>query len=129
MMFVIMALVLDTASRTQKVYAAENKGRDIGILRTMGLTEGPILRFWSARGSKHRWYVPGVVLDVRLSSKHRPDFRIGELRWWGGVWDPSIRGIYTIPAKLNRTMLKAVVLSLSLSWIRFYLSCCAARRG
>ena len=36
----------------------------------------------------------------------------------GGVWDPSIRGIYTIPAKLELDdVLKAVVLSLSLSWI------------
>jgi lipoprotein-releasing system permease protein len=36
----------------------------------------------------------------------------------GGVWDPSIRGIYALPAKLEfDDVLSAVLLSLSLSFI------------
>ena len=36
----------------------------------------------------------------------------------GGVWDPSIRGIYYLPAELNlRDVMSAVSLSLFLSWI------------
>jgi len=36
----------------------------------------------------------------------------------GGVWDPSIRGIYRLPAELQlRDVISAVSLSLGLSWI------------
>ena len=36
----------------------------------------------------------------------------------GGVWDPSIRGIYRLPAKLEwGDVLSAVSLSLFLSWV------------
>ncbi len=36
----------------------------------------------------------------------------------GGVWDPSIRGIYALPAKLQvADVLSAVALSLGLSFI------------
>ena len=36
----------------------------------------------------------------------------------GGVWDPSIRGIYALPAKLQfNDVMSAVVLSLGLSFV------------
>jgi lipoprotein-releasing system permease protein len=36
----------------------------------------------------------------------------------GGVWDPSIRGIYDLPAELRLVdVVKASALSLALSWI------------
>ena len=36
----------------------------------------------------------------------------------GGVWDPSIRGIYELPAQVRlRDVISSVTLSLGLSWI------------
>jgi lipoprotein-releasing system permease protein len=98
----------------------KNKGRDIGILRTMGLTEGAILRIFFLCGAVTglAGTALGVVLGCLFAIYIDPIFSF--VNYWagGGVWDPSIRGIYNLPAKLQvQDVLSAVVMSLGLSFV------------
>ncbi|MBD3787737.1 MAG: lipoprotein-releasing ABC transporter permease subunit [Sphingomonadales bacterium] len=122
-MFVILAvLVLIAAMNITSglIMLVKNKGRDIGILRTMGLTEGSVLRVFFLCGAFTG--VIGTALGVTLGVVFalNIDHVMGFVNWinGGGVWDPSIRGIYELPAKLQlQDVLKAVGLSLGLSLI------------
>ncbi|WP_196778398.1 ABC transporter permease [Thalassorhabdomicrobium marinisediminis] len=122
-MFVIMAILVLIASMniiSGLIMLVKNKGRDIGILRTMGLSEGSVLRifFICGAGLGTLGTLLGVILGVLFVIYIDQIFALVNYVAGGGVWDPSIRGIYTIPAKLELDdVLKAVVLSLSLSWI------------
>ncbi len=122
-MFVILAvLVLIAAMNITSglIMLVKNKGRDIGILRTMGLTEGSVLRVFFLCGAFTG--VIGTALGVALGVVFslNIDHVLGFVNWLNGgnAWDPSIRGIYELPAKLQlHDVLKAVGLSLGLSLI------------
>ena len=122
-MFVIMSILVLIASLnivSGLIMLVKNKGRDIGILRTMGLSEGSILRvfFICGAGIGTIATVIGVALGVAFAIWIDPIFALVNYLSGGGVWDPSIRGIYHLPAKLEPgDILSAVVLSLGLSWI------------
>jgi lipoprotein-releasing system permease protein len=98
----------------------KNKGRDIGILRPMGLPEGAVLRgvficgaFTGVIGT-----VMGVILGCLFAIYIDPIFSFVNFVAGGGVWDPSVRGIYNLPAQLRLgDVVSAVVLSLSLSFV------------
>ncbi|PIE11221.1 MAG: lipoprotein-releasing system transmembrane subunit LolC [Rhodobacterales bacterium] len=123
MMFIIMAILVLIASMniiSGLIMLVKNKGRDIGILRTMGLTEGSVLRifFICGAGIGTLGTVLGVILGCLFAIYIDQIFSFVNWAMGGGVWDPSIRGIYAVPAELRLAdVLKAVVLSLSLSWI------------
>jgi lipoprotein-releasing system permease protein len=98
----------------------KNKGRDIGILRTMGLTEGSVLRVFFLCGAFTG--IVGTVAGVALGClvAINIDQIMSFINWLNGadVWDPSIRGIYALPAKLQfGDVMSAIVLSLSLSFV------------
>ncbi|TMV72646.1 lipoprotein-releasing ABC transporter permease subunit [Thioclava sp. BHET1] len=122
-MFVILALVVTIASMnivSGLIMLVKNKGRDIGILRTMGLTEGSILRVFFICGASTGLIgtLAGVILGCLFAIYINPIFSF--VNYWagGGVWDPSIRGLYTLPAKLEPwDVIKSMLLSLSLSFI------------
>lgn len=122
-MFVIMAILVLIASMniiSGLIMLVKNKGRDIGILRTMGLSEGSILRifFICGAGLGTLGTILGVILGCLFAIYIDTIFAAVNYVAGGGVWDPSIRGIYNIPSKLELgDVLTAVVLSLSLSWI------------
>jgi len=122
-MFVIMSVLVLIASMniiSGLIMLVKNKGRDIGILRTMGLSEGSVLRifFICGAGLGTLGTILGVILGCLFAIYIDQIFAVVNYVSGGGVWDPSIRGIYSIPAKLElNDVLKAVVLSLSLSWI------------
>jgi lipoprotein-releasing system permease protein len=122
-MFVILSILVLIASMniiSGLIMLVKNKGRDIGILRTMGLTEGSILRifFICGAGIGTLGTVLGVVLGCLFALYIDPIFSFVNYMSGGGVWDPSIRGIYNLPAELRlNDVLSAVVLSLGLSWI------------
>ncbi|TQS72327.1 lipoprotein-releasing ABC transporter permease subunit [Rhodobacteraceae bacterium] len=122
-MFVILSvLVLIAAMNITSglIMLVKNKGRDIGILRTMGLTEGAIMRVFFLCGAftgilgTLAGLIVGVVFSLNI------DHIMGFVNYLNGgsVWDASIRGIYELPAKLELgDVLKAVGLSLGLSFI------------
>ena len=122
-MFVLLSILVLIASMniiSGLIMLVKNKGRDIGILRTMGLTEGSILRifFICGAGIGTVGTVLGLILGCLFALYIDPIFSFVNYIAGGGVWDPEIRGIYALPAQLNLgDVLSSVALSLGLSWI------------
>lgn len=122
-MFVILSILVLIATMnitSGLIMLVKNKGRDIGILRTMGLTEGAVLRVFFLCGAFTG--VIGTILGVILGAliALNIDAIMSGVNWLsgGGAWDPSIRGIYRLPAELHLSdVAKAVALSLGLSFI------------
>ncbi|MEM6372410.1 MAG: lipoprotein-releasing ABC transporter permease subunit [Pseudomonadota bacterium] len=122
-MFIILSILVLIAAMnivSGLIMLVKNKGRDIGILRTMGLTEGSILRVFFICGAFTGMLgtAMGVILGCLFALYIDPLFSFVNYVMGGGVWDPSIRGIYALPAQLNLTdVLSAVALSLGLSFV------------
>ncbi len=122
-MFIIMSILVLIAAMniiSGLIMLVKNKGRDIGILRTIGLTEGSILRVFFICGASIGTLgtLFGVILGCLFAFYIDPIFSFVNYAMGGGVWDPSIRGIYALPAKLQLAdVLSAVILSLGLSFV------------
>lgn len=122
-MFVIMSVLVLIAAMnivSGLIMLVKNKGRDIGILRTMGLTEGAVLRVFFICGAATGIIgtILGVILGCLFAVYIDPIFSFVNYVAGGGVWDPSVRGIYELPAKLNLSdVLSAIFLSLGLSFV------------
>ncbi|MCP5087984.1 MAG: lipoprotein-releasing ABC transporter permease subunit [Rhodobacteraceae bacterium] len=122
-MFIILSILVLIASMnivSGLIMLVKNKGRDVGILRTMGLTEGSILRVFFICGASIGVVgtLVGVVLGCLFAIYIDPIFEVVNGLAGGGVWDPSSRLLSHLPAKLELgDVLKAVALSLSLSFI------------
>ncbi|MCE8470613.1 FtsX-like permease family protein, partial [Rhodovulum sulfidophilum] len=122
-MFIILSILVLIATMnivSGLIMLVKNKGRDIGILRTMGLSEGSILRVFFICGSSVGLIGTafGVALGCLFAIYIDPIFSFVNYVAGGGVWDPSIRGIYNLPAKLElKDVLSAVILSLGLSFV------------
>ena len=122
-MFVILSILVLIATMnitSGLIMLVKNKGRDIGILRTMGLTEGSVLRIFFICGSLTGLVgtALGVVLGCLFAIYIDPIFSFVNVAMGGQVWDPSIRGIYNLPAQLRGADVAAAVgLSLGLSFV------------
>jgi len=122
-MFVILSILVLIATlniTSGLVMLVKNKGRDIGILRTMGLSEGAVLRVFFICGAFTGLIgtAAGVVLGCLFATYIDPVFSFVNMMMGGQVWDPSIRGIYQLPARLEAgDVLTAVMLSLGLSFV------------
>ena len=122
-MFVILSVLVLIAAMnivSGLIMLVKNKGRDIGILRTMGLSEGSILRVFFICGSFTGIIgtAMGVILGCLFALYVDQIFVLVNWLSGGNAWDPSIRGIYFLPAKLELgDVLSAVGLSLGLSFI------------
>ncbi|MBU3001059.1 lipoprotein-releasing ABC transporter permease subunit [Roseovarius nubinhibens] len=122
-MFVILSILVLIAAMnitSGLIMLVKNKGRDIGILRTMGLTEGSVLRVFFICGAFTGLIgtLFGVILGCLFAIYIDPIFALVNGATGGEAWDPAIRGIYYLPAKLELwDVLSAVALSLGLSFI------------
>ena len=122
-MFVILSILVLIAAMnitSGLIMLVKNKGRDIGILRTMGLTEGSVLRVFFICGAFTGIIgtAMGVLLGCLFAVYIDPIFALVNAISGGDVWQPSIRGISYLPAKLQfGDVMSAVVLSLGLSFI------------
>jgi lipoprotein-releasing system permease protein len=122
-MFIILSILVLIAAMnivSGLIMLVKNKGRDIGILRTMGLTEGAVLRVFFICGAFTGILgtVAGVILGCLFALYIDPIFSFVNYVAGGGVWDPAVRGIYELPAQLRLSdVLSAVALSLGLSFI------------
>ncbi|WP_417249959.1 lipoprotein-releasing ABC transporter permease subunit [Celeribacter sp.] len=122
-MFVILSVLVLIASMnivSGLIMLVKNKGRDIGILRTIGLSQASVMRVFFICGAVTG--VMGTLCGVALGSLF--SLNIDSIMAFvnylngGGAWDPSIRGIYALPAELRFIdVFKAVSLSLGLSFI------------
>ena len=122
-MFVILSILVLIASMniiSGLIMLVKNKGRDVGILRTMGLTEGSILRVFFICGASTGLIGTafGVILGCLFAIYIDPIFALVNTLAGGEVWDPSVRSIYFLPAKLQfGDVASAVGLSLGLSFL------------
>ncbi len=122
-MFVILSVLVLIASMnitSGLIMLVKNKGRDIGILRTMGLTEGSILRVFFLCGAFTGIIgtIAGVVLGVLLALNVDNIMAALNALTGGGAWQPEVRGIYRLPADLRAwDIFRAVALSLTLSFV------------
>nr|WP_318272773.1 lipoprotein-releasing ABC transporter permease subunit [Paracoccus saliphilus] len=122
-MFVILSVLVLIASMnitSGLIMLVKNKGRDIGILRTMGLTEGSVLRVFFLCGAFTGIIgtLAGVVLGVVLALNVENIMAALNALTGGGAWQPEVRGIYRLPADLRAwDIARAVGLSLTLSFI------------
>jgi lipoprotein-releasing system permease protein len=121
-MFIILSILVLIATMnivSGLIMLVKNKSRDIGILRTMGLSEGSVLRVFFLCGSSIG--VAGTLAGVALGSAFAiwidPIFAFVNLIAGGGVWDPSVRMISSLPARLEwGDVGSAMALSLGLSF-------------
>jgi len=122
-MFIILSILVLIAAMnitSGLIMLVKNKGRDIGILRTMGLTEGSVLRVFFICGAFTGIIgtAMGVILGCLFAIYIDPLFAFVSWAMGGEIWDPSVRGIYFLPAKLQfGDVMSAVALSLTLSFI------------
>ena len=122
-MFVILSILVLIAAMnivSGLIMLVKNKGRDIGILRTMGLSQGSIMRIFFICGAFTGLIgtAMGVLLGCLFAIYIDPIFAIVDAVAGGGVWDPSVRGISFLPAKLQfKDVMSAVSLSLGLSFV------------
>ncbi|MCB1363573.1 MAG: lipoprotein-releasing ABC transporter permease subunit [Rhodobacteraceae bacterium] len=122
-MFVILSILVLIAAMnivSGLIMLVKNKGRDIGILRTIGLSEGSVLRVFFICGAFTGLIgtLSGVILGCLFAIYIDPIFSFVNYAMGGGVWDPAIRGIYSLPAELHLSdVARAVALSLGLSFV------------
>jgi lipoprotein-releasing system permease protein len=105
-MFIILSLVVLIAALniiSGLVMLVKNKGRDIGILRTIGLTQGSVMRVFFLCGALIG--VVGTLLGVIVGCLFALYIQeIQALVEWlsgGSVWNPEIRYLTEIPARLR----------------------------
>lgn len=122
-MFIILSILVMIATMnivSGLIMLVKNKSRDIGILRTIGLSEGSILRVFFICGSAIgvAGTLAGVILGCAFAIWIDPIFSFVNFVAGGGVWDPSVRMISALPAKLEMgDVLTAMALSLGLSFV------------
>ncbi|WP_313349511.1 lipoprotein-releasing ABC transporter permease subunit [Paracoccus sp. (in: a-proteobacteria)] len=122
-MFIILSILVLIASMnitSGLIMLVKNKGRDIGILRTMGLTEGSVLRIFFLCGAFTGVIgtIAGVVLGVALALNVDHIMAALNALTGGNAWQPEVRGIYQLTAELRAwDIFRAAALSLALSFI------------
>ncbi|MEJ6389540.1 lipoprotein-releasing ABC transporter permease subunit [Gymnodinialimonas ulvae] len=122
-MFIILSILVLIATMnivSGLIMLVKNKSRDIGILRTIGLSEGAILRVFFICGSAIgvAGTVMGVILGCAFAIWIDPIFSFVNWVAGGGVWDPSVRLISALPARLEGAdVLTAMAMSLGLSFV------------
>ena len=122
-MFMILTLIVIVAALniiSGLIMLVKDKGRDIAILRTMGITRAAIMRVFMITGSAIGivgtivGFTLGVI--VCLNIKAIQDF----VTWLTGSnpWDPTVRFLSDIPAQMDMGETIAIlVMALALSFI------------
>lgn len=122
-MFIILSLVVLIAALniiSGLVMLVKNKGRDIGILRTMGLTQGSIMRVFFLCGALIgvAGTLLGVILGALFATYIQEIQALVEWTFGGSVWNPEIRYLTEIPARLRLADVLAVMaMALGLSFL------------
>jgi lipoprotein-releasing system permease protein len=122
-MFMILSLVVMIAALniiSGLVMLVKNKGRDIGILRTVGFTEGSVLRifFLCGAGIGAVGTLIGTILGGLFVVNIDPIFEAVNWLVGGGIWDPEVRMLTRFPAILRwQDVASAAGLALILSFV------------
>ena len=131
-MFLILSILILIASMnivSGLIMLVKNKGRDIAILRTIGLTQNSIMKIFFICGALVGLIgtIIGVFLGCVIVIYIEPIFNIIDNLGGGGMWDPSVRYLSRLPARLEiNDIISTVLLSLILS---FFVTIFPARRA
>ena len=121
-MFIIMSILVLIATMniiSGLLMLVKNKNRDIAILRTIGLSEASVLRIFFLCGvmTGILGTVFGVIMGCAFAVYVDSILSFINFISGGEVWDPTIRGIYSIPAQLRlEDVLTAVLISIGLTF-------------
>lgn len=122
-MFMILTLIILVAALniiSGLFMLVKDKGRDIAILRTMGATRGAIMRVFVMTGSAIgvAGTIAGVILGVVVVRNIREIQHFIDGIAGGQVWDPTVRFLSDIPARMDTSETVAVVImALALSFL------------
>ena len=122
LMFIVMSILVLVASFnivSGLIMLVKNKSSSIGILRSVGLTRGSIMRIFFIFGALigTTGTVAGVILGCLFAIYIDPIFTFVNYLAGGDVWDPSVRFLSNVPAKIEFVdVLSAVILSLVLTY-------------
>jgi lipoprotein-releasing system permease protein len=122
-LFIVLSLVVLIAALniiSGLVMLVKNKGRDIGILRTMGMSQGSVMRIFFICGSLIG--VIGTLLGVALGCLFALNIShiqgLVEAITGGEIWDPQVRFLTEIPARLRwQDVSAAMGMALGLSFL------------
>jgi len=122
-MFLILTLIILVAALniiSGLIMLVKEKHRDIGILRTMGLTRGAVLRVFFICGAAIG--VVGTILGVGLGVLFTLNVEaiqgFVERLSGGSVWDPQVRFLTRVPAEMQAgDVIFTVAIALSLSFL------------
>ena len=122
-MFILLSILVLIASMnivSGLIMLVKNKGRDIGILRTMGVSQGSVMRIFFICGSAIGVIgtMAGIGLGCAFIIYIDPIFNAVNYIMGGGVWSAEKFLLTELPAELRLIDIgKAAGLSLSLSFI------------
>ena len=131
-MFIILSILVLIATMnivSGLIMLVKNKSHDIGILRTMGLTEGSILRIFFICGAFTGVIgtISGVIFGCIFVIYLDPIFNFINYISGGGVWTAEKYLLSSLPAELRtQDIFKACALSLGLT---FFITYFPARRA
>ena len=122
-MFLILTLIILVAALniiSGLIMLVKDKGRDIGILRTMGLTRGAILRIFFICGASIGVVgtILGVILGVVFTRNIHEIQGAVEAISGSSVWNPEIRLLSRVPAVMHTSdVVFTVMIALTLSFL------------
>ena len=122
-MFLILALIILVAALniiSGLIMLVKDKGRDIGILRTMGLPRGAVLRIFFICGASIGVVgtVLGVLLGIVFTLNVEEIQAAVETLSGTSVWDPELRMLTRVPAVMVPSdVVMTTVLALGLSFL------------
>ena len=131
-MFILLSILVLVATMnivSGLIMLVKNKGRDIGILRTMGLTEASVLRIFFMCGAAIgvAGTIIGVVMGCLFVIYLDPIFSAINYVAGGGLWTAEKYLLSELPAELRwQDIAKACSLSLGLT---FFITYFPARRA
>lgn len=122
-MFVILSMIILVAAFniiSSLVMLVKDKGADIAVLRTMGATQGSIMRIFSITGTAIGVVgtLVGLVLGVVISINAEPLRAFVSNALGVTIFPPEVFFLSSLPSKINPTEVTAVVvLALALSFL------------
>ena len=122
-MFMILTLIILVAALniiSGLTMLVKDKGRDIAILRTMGATRWSIMRIFMMTGSAIgiSGTLVGVILGVLVCQNIKAIQNFVDWIVGGHVWDPTVRFLSDIPARMDPgETIAIVVMALALSFL------------
>ena len=131
-MFLILSILVLIASMnivSGLIMLVKNKGRDIAILRTIGLTQSSIMKVFFLCGAFVGIIgtMSGVLLGCTLVVYIEVIFSFIDDLSDSDMWDPSVRYLSRLPARLElKDVISTILLSLFLS---FFVTIFPARRA